>query len=301
MQPPELRLIRYWVAVAEEGNITRAAERLHISQPALSAAIKQLEAQLGVVLLDRSDRVLQVTAAGDQLLLEGRGLLREADRVVEAVRSRDRSVVGRLRIGLPPTARYGLGPTLLAACAERAPGVMLYPQEDTTGTLAREVRAGRMDVAVLFCPAGALEGLVVERLRSAPAVVHLRDDHPLAGRASVGLEELARETFLVAASAESAGFTERVLELCRARGFEPTVRPDPYPDLGLQAVREGLGVVVYVRGAFPPDLPGSAFVAVAPEATFPFSLAWRDAPRSAALGAALAAIQWSAERSANED
>jgi DNA-binding transcriptional LysR family regulator len=109
---------------------------------------------------------------------------------------------------------------------------------------------------------------------------------------------LARETFLVAASAKSAAFTERVLELCRARGFEPTVRPDPYPDLGLQAVREGFGVVVYVRGAFPPDVPCSAFVDVAPEATFPFSLAWRD--RSAALDAALAAIQWSAERSAND-
>jgi hypothetical protein len=79
------------------------------------------------------------------------------------------------------------------------------------------------------------------------------------------------------------------------------VRPDPYPDLGLQAERWGLGVVVYVRGAFPPDVPGSAFVDVAPEATFPFSLAWRDASRSAALDAALAAIQWSAERSANDD
>ena len=119
MQPPELRLVRYWIAVAEERNITRAAERLHISQPALSAAIKQLEAQLGVALLDRSDRVLRVTPAGELLLEEGRTLLREAERVAEAVRSRDRSAIGRLRIDLSPTARYGLGPGLFAACAER--------------------------------------------------------------------------------------------------------------------------------------------------------------------------------------
>src|SRR5436190_910071 len=204
MQPPELRLVRYWVAVAEEGNITRAAERLHISQPALSAAIKQLEAQLGVALLDRSDRVLRVTPAGELLLREGRSLLREADRVVEAVRSRDRTPVGRLRIGLTPTARCGLGPELLAACADRAPGVMLYPQEDASGALAREVR-------------------------------------------------------------------------------------------------EGLGIVVYVRGAFPQNVPGSAFVPVAPAAGFPFSLAWRDAPRSAALDAVLEAIQGSVGSPPDDD
>jgi DNA-binding transcriptional LysR family regulator len=296
MQAPELRLVRYWVAVAEERNITRAAERLHISQPALSAAIKTLEAQLGVPLLDRSDRVLGVTPAGEVLLEEGRGLLREANRVAEAVRSRDRSAVGRLRVGLTPTARYGLGPELLAACADRAPGVMLYPQEDTTGALLRDVRGGRLDLAVLFCAPDGTDGVVVEPLRSEPAVVHLRSDHALAGRSSVALEALAEETFLVAESAESGGFTARVVELCRARGFEPVTRPDPYPDLGLQAVREGLGVVVYVRGAFPASVPGSAFVPVAPAAAFPFSLAWRDAPRSGALDAVLGAIQGSIGR-----
>src|SRR5918994_1044368 len=168
MQPPELRLIRYWVAVAEERNITRAAERLHISQPALSAAIKQLEAQLGVALLDRSGRVLGVTAAGELLLEEGRGLLREADRVAEAVRAQSGSTVGRLRIGMTPTARYGLGPQLLAAGAELAPGVMLYPQEDASGALLRDVRGGRLDLAVLFCVAGGVDGVGGEPFRSPP-------------------------------------------------------------------------------------------------------------------------------------
>jgi DNA-binding transcriptional LysR family regulator len=291
MQAPELRLVRYWVAVAEEGNITRAAERLHVSQPALSSAVKQLEAQLGVALLDRSDRVLRVTPAGELLLSEGRALLREADRVFDAVRARDRSVVGRLRIGMTPTARYGLGPSLLAACAERAAGVMLYPQEDASGALLRDVRSGRLDLAVVFCAPPVVDGVVLEPLLMEPAVVHLRSDHPLASRSSVALEELSGETFLVAESAESGGFTARVLELCRARGFEPVTRPDPYPDLGLQAVREGLGVVVYVRGAFPADVPGSSFVPVSPAAGFPFSVAWRDAPRSGALDAVLAAIR----------
>jgi DNA-binding transcriptional LysR family regulator len=279
---PELRLVRYFVAVAEERNITRAAERLHISQPALSAAVRQLEQQLGVELLDRSDRVLRVTPAGEVLLTEGRGLLVEADRVFDAVRGRDAAVVGRLRLGLTPTARYGVGPALLSACASGASGVMLYPQEDTTGALLRDVRSGRLDLAVLFCSDAG------EPWLSEPAVVHLRSDHPLAARGSVALEELAGETFLVAESADSGGFTARVREMCLARGFTPVTRPDPYPDLGLQAVREGLGVVVYVRGAFPADVPGSVFVPVEPAVGFPFSLAWRSGPRGAALDAVLA-------------
>ena len=286
---PELRLVRYWVAVAEEANITRAAERPHISQPALSAAIKQLEQQLGVALLDRSGRVVEVTDAGRVLLEQGRELLATADRVFDAVRARDAAAVGRLRIGLSPTARYGVGPALLAACADRAPGVMLYPAEDTTGALLRDVRGGRLDLAVLFCATGA-EGVQLRALRDEPAVVHMRDDHPLAGRASVGLEELTEETFLVADSVESGGFTARVLEMCRVRGFEPKTRPDPYPDLGLQAVREGIGVVIYVRSAFPADLTGSAFVPVKPIETFPFTLAWKVGVRSSAISAVLAAI-----------
>src|SRR5829696_6581019 len=180
--PPELRLLRYWVAVAEERNITRAAERLHISQPALSAAVRQLERQLGVELLDRSDRVLAVTPAGMVLAEEGRALLASADRVFEAVRGRDAAVVGRLRVGLTPTARYGLGPRLLSLSAAHAAGVMLYPQEDTTGALLRDVRGGRLDLAVLFCVPDSAAGVALEPLGAEPAVVHVPAGHRLAGR-----------------------------------------------------------------------------------------------------------------------
>jgi DNA-binding transcriptional LysR family regulator len=289
MQQPELRLIRYWVAVAEEANITRAAERLHLSQPALSVAIKQLEGQLGVALLERGGRGVTVTAAGIVLMERGRELLAVADALVEEVRARDEAAVGRLRIGMAPTARYGVGPALLAAASDGVPGVMLYPQEDTTGALLRDVRNGRLDLAVLFCATG-LDGVASRVLAEERAVVHVRADHPVAGRSSVALEELKSETFLVAESTESGGFTARVLEMCRARGFEPATRPDPYPDLGLQAVREGLGVVLYVRGAFPPELPGSAFVPVEPAVTFPFTLAWREGTRSGPVAAVLAAV-----------
>src|SRR4029079_753068 len=113
---PELRLIRYFVAVAETGNITRAAEQLHISQPSLSAAIKQLESQLGVELLARHGPRVTITPPGEVLLREGRERLAHGCARVRAVRAHAAVSPSRLRVGISPTARYGVGPRLLAAC-----------------------------------------------------------------------------------------------------------------------------------------------------------------------------------------
>jgi DNA-binding transcriptional LysR family regulator len=95
----------------------------------------------------------------------------------------------------------------------------------------------------------------------------------------------------VAGGKDSPGYTAAVIAACRAAGFEPRTRPDPYPDLGAQAVREGLGVVLYVRTAFGPGLEGSVLVPLDPVVTFPFVLVWREDARSAALSAILAATQ----------
>src|SRR3954466_6747442 len=204
---PELRLVRYFVAVAEIGNVTRAAERLHIAQPSLSAAIKQLEGQLGVELLERHGRRVAITPAGELLLRRGRELLEHADAVAGEVRRHGAATPGRLRLGLSPTARYGAGPRLLAACAAEIPAVMLYTSEDTTGALLRDVAAGRLDLAVTFCaPAPPPAGVELVTLEEAPAVVPLRADHPLAGMTRLTAADLAGETVLVAGGHDSTGF-----------------------------------------------------------------------------------------------
>jgi DNA-binding transcriptional LysR family regulator len=288
----DLRLVRYFVAVAQAGNVTRAAERLHLSQPALSAAVKQLEQQLGVELLQRSGRGFALTAAGELLLERGGQLLEQAGAVADEVRGRDGAPAGRLRIGLSPTARYGVGPELLAACAAAAPAVMLYSSEDTTGALLRDVAGGRLDLAVVFCaPHDVPAGVELALVRDEPAIVHLPAEHPLAARAAVTLADLTGETVLVAGGRESGGFTDRVLAAFAAAGVAPRTAPDPYPDLGLRAVREGVGVVVYARSAFPAQLEGSAFVALAPPLSLPFHVAWRPRSRTRALEAVLAAIR----------
>jgi DNA-binding transcriptional LysR family regulator len=284
---PELRLIRYFVSVAETGNVTRAAERLHISQPSLSAAIKQLENQLGVELLTREGRRVTITPAGELLMRRGRDLLTEAEAVAEEIRAHAAASPARLRVGMSPTARYGVAPRLLTACSSRAPAVMLYTSEDTTGALLRDVAAGRLDLAVTFCPPEpAPDGVRLLPLVADPAVVHLAADHPLAAREALTLADLASETILVASSPDSGGFNARVLAAFQAAGICPQTRPDPYPDLGLQAVREGIGIVIYARGAFPEHLEGSAFVPLIPDLPLPFQLA----VRASASGAAVRAV-----------
>ncbi|MDP8966980.1 MAG: LysR family substrate-binding domain-containing protein, partial [Actinomycetota bacterium] len=198
----------------------------------------------------------------------------------------ERAPVGTLRIGVAPTARFGLAPALLAACASEAAGVMLYPREEPTGVLLRELRAGRLDLVIGFC-APPDDALQRERLRDEPAVLHVATSHPLAARDSVALQDLRDETLIVAGGPESPGYTAAVVALCRAAGFEPTTVPDPYPDLGLQAIREGLGVVIYVRTAFAADLQASTFVPIDPPVTLPFELLWRRGTRTGALDAAL--------------
>ena len=146
------------------------------------------------------------------------------------------------------------------------PAIMIYTSEDTTGALLRSVARGDLDAAITFCaPVPPPAGLTLETLDREPAVVHLRADHPLAGRSALTLADLAGETILTAASRDSGGFTDRILTAFASVGLAPRTLADPYPDLGLQAVREGLGVVIYARGAFPPDLAGSAFVALEQE------------------------------------
>jgi DNA-binding transcriptional LysR family regulator len=191
MERLDLRLVEYFVTVAEELHYSRAAERLHIAQPSLSQQIRRLEQQLGVVLLDRSSRRVELTSAGEVLLRDGRRLLAEARRTVRAVRS---AAAPSLTVGFYGSAGIALLPVILRAFGERFPSFTVSVRELPLGSLD-EIRGGEIDVAFTRLAADQTD-LEVEVLSSEPRVVALPAGHPLAGRPSLEFSDLRDEAFI---------------------------------------------------------------------------------------------------------
>lgn len=184
----ELRTLSYFVAVAEERHFGRAAARLHITQPPLSRAIKQLEADLGCVLLDRSPAGVELTPAGVSLYDEARTLLAQADQA----RTRVAAAAGTdtLTVGILGDSAEQAGARLAAAYRQRHPGIQVRIRETDFADPSTGLRAGLVDVALTRAPFDDT-GIVTHVLRSDPVGVVLRADDPLAGRDSVCLDDLA--------------------------------------------------------------------------------------------------------------
>jgi len=218
----DLRLLRYFIAVAEELSFTRAATRLHMSQQPLSAAIRRFEIDLGVELFRRTTRHVELTDAGRAMLEPARAALATADDALAAARAAGRGVAGELRFGLSLGARYGLEP-LFAALAAEHPALRLHVRHDSTAPLLADLQDGRLDIAVTF---GAQLPADVgrERLLDAPAMVGVAATHPLAAREVVALSELRDETFALDVPGDNPDYDSAVVDACRRCGFEPRTR-----------------------------------------------------------------------------
>jgi DNA-binding transcriptional LysR family regulator len=184
----ELRMLRYFVAVAEELHFGRAAARLHMTQPPLSRAIKQLETDLGSVLLHRSPTGVALTPAGAALYDEARTLLEQADRV----RARVTAAAGTatITIGTLADSAEQVGTRLAAAYRQHHPGVHVHIREADLTDPTTGLRAGLVDVALTRAPFDD-SGIATHVLRSDPVGVVLRTDDPLAHRESLCLDDLA--------------------------------------------------------------------------------------------------------------
>jgi DNA-binding transcriptional LysR family regulator len=173
----ELRHLRYFVAVAEELHFRRAAERLHVAQPAVSEQVRKLEAELGVVLLNRTHRSVSLTPAGSVLLEEARRVIRQSEIAREAARSARKNQLGRLRVGYTPDAVPRYVPRSLTRFAEAAPGIEIVLETGSALALAADVRGGRLDLAVVCLPL-ATGNLRVTRLGEERAVCAVRPRAP---------------------------------------------------------------------------------------------------------------------------
>jgi len=191
----DLRLVRYFVTVAEELHFGRAAARLRIAQPSLSHQIRRLEQQLGVVLLTRTSRRVELTRAGEQLLRDGRSLLAHASRVLENARSVSAE---RLLVGFSGSAGAALLPAVLRAFKDQHPAAEVTLQELLLDQLG-DIGEGGLDVAFTRLLPGQLddERIEVELLGEDPRMLVVPVGHRLAGRASVRMAELDAESFVV--------------------------------------------------------------------------------------------------------
>lgn len=199
-QPPrsvdrlDLRLIEYFIAVAEELHFGRAAERLHIAQPSLSQQIRRLEGIVGVTLFERSSRNVSLTAAGEELLREGHALLSHARHATRRVRA---AGAPKLTVGFYGSAATELLPKVLREFAVRHPSFAVSVRELRLGGLD-DITDGQVDVAFTRLLPGQVDlGLEVEVLAQESRLVALAAVHPLAGRDVVSFADLAAESFII--------------------------------------------------------------------------------------------------------
>jgi len=225
----DIRQLEYLVAVAEELNFTRAADRVYAAQSTVSAGIQALERELGAPLFDRDPHGVRLTSVGEAVLREARGAVDAIERMRDAARG-DGELRGIVRVGIFTNLTMMDLPGIMGAFHRRHPLVdlRLGPSPSGSTGLAEEVRQGRLDIAFVGLP-DRLPGLLEHELAVSPFVALLPASHPLAGRAEVSLSELAEEQWVDARE----GFGNRVTldrELA-ARGIVRHV-PTELSDLG---------------------------------------------------------------------
>jgi len=223
----ELRHLRYFVAVAEELNFSRAAERLHMAQPPLSVAIRQLEQELGAELLVRTTREVRLTDAGGAFLDGARRTLAELERAQSDARRTAAGELGRLRVAFSWSARFETLPALGQAFRAGHPDVELLTEEMWNARMPSALRSGAVDVALSLCPEVASE-LSYLTIRREPVVALVADGHAVAGLSSTPLSALAEDGFLMFPRDLAPRLHDFMVGLCRRAGFEPHIRSESF-------------------------------------------------------------------------
>ncbi len=263
----QTRHLRYFVAVAEELNFTRAAQRVHIAQQALSAQIKQLERQLGVTLLERNTRAVSLTPAGAGYLEDARAILAHLERAGQRAAAVERGARDRLVLGFTEGAALTLTEPILTAYRTRHPAVTVELRQFNYDEPAAGLADYTVDVAFLRLPI-ATTGLRVRTLFAEPLVVAVPAGHGLAGRSSVQVEDLLAEPILGSATTDPVWNAFWELRAHRNGAPAPVVSRSSTVLEEFMKVASGIGVVITTAAARWVPHPGVVLVPIA------------DAPRS---------------------
>jgi DNA-binding transcriptional LysR family regulator len=238
----ELRHLRYFLAVAEELHFGRAAEHLHIVQPALSKQIAALEKELGVRLLERTKRRVELTEAGRAFLADARNVLAQADLAADRARSAGRGERGVLAVGFIPPALNSVLPPALNRYRHEHPDVRLVLRELPNRAAIDGVLADRIHISFVRVPFDE-HGLCCEPVYEEPVVVALPSDHPLAALEAVPLAALCDEAFVLIPRSQEPELHDYYIALCQEAGFSPHLVHEVSSTLvGVGLVASGVGV-----------------------------------------------------------
>ena len=222
MVTPELKQMRYVVEVAQQRNFSRAAERLHLAQQALSQQVKTVETQIGVTLFIRTNRGVELTPAGVVFVQEARRVISAADRAVSRTQAVAKGEAGSVRLAYSLTSVYETLPAVVERVEATHPNLKLDLREVLSGDIDHLLSDGKYDLAL--CPRTAYPPEYDrQELRREPFVVAVSTTHRHAERDHVSLSELADELFELWPREMAPGFYDAVLAACRDAGFEPTL------------------------------------------------------------------------------
>ncbi|MBI3417108.1 MAG: LysR family transcriptional regulator [Verrucomicrobia bacterium] len=242
----ELRHLRYFVAVAEAENVSRAALKLHVSQPALSRQIRDLEDELGFLLLERSAKSVRLTDAGRVFLTESCAVLQRAEDAVKAARAVATGSRSELHIGYAPTLTARILPPALRAFQTGMPGVRVNLHDVSTEEMLAGLHEGRLQIAFLVRPrAAALRGLRFEELMRDPLRLAVAPNHPFARRRVVALADAVREPFIAYSRKDYPDYHELLASVFSATKGRLHIaeEPDGVSSL-ISAIEAGNGVAL---------------------------------------------------------
>lgn len=270
----ELRHLRSFAVLAEERHFGRAAERLHLAQPALSQQIKQLERELGVELFTRTTRRVDLTEGGARLVGHAREVLGDVDRARDDMAALASGHAGRVSVGFVGTATYDVLPRVAQEVRRSLPGVELELRGEL---LSPELAAGLADRTydlALLRPGAP--GVDARTLRTERLIAVLPSAHPLAGRRRIALGALRDEAFVMHPSGHRSSIHARVLEACADAGFQPAPVVEVSETATLVVfVAAGLGVALVPEPVRSLGLEGVSYVALTDAPTIDLALASR--------------------------
>jgi DNA-binding transcriptional LysR family regulator len=281
----ELRHLRYFVAVAEDLNFTKAAAKLHLAQPSLTRQIHNLEAEIGVRLLSRSQNRVSLTEEGRSFLADARRILALATESILAVQRLSRGETGQLNIAYLSNFDFELLPETLGEFRQTFPHIALNLFDMTPAEQFRALEARKIDLGFVgLQPPATAAGLQWESIGKHRTVVVLPAKHPLAGKRQVNLGALEAMFFVGMSERTHPGFREWLNRTCQQAGFTPRVLQDAELEPSLMNfVAEGLGVALAREHIKKLPHPGVAFRPLVPPVKSDYCIAWNRNNDSRAL------------------